>query len=521
MTIICSPLSSTSNSVSSSFSASNNFSHLHSVENKFVRLADIQQCNVGIKLSLCVRRETVGKIKTKENNPLLYSRNVQRKNRKTSHPFSKLNHGDDYGLGIFSTLAVAKDHEVADSVNAFALNITVRAEDLKAAIGRVLPAISKKSGQNPLLEHILLEVEVGDNSTGFATVMATDGFIAMRSPVVLETVASGGIAAVPAKTLYDLLGHEGPTSVVEISAGKDGAGITLRSGKSAMAVLRGEFAGDFPPMPKVEPAVKVEVSRGVLRDALLRAKIAAARDDEDRQNINSVFLTISRGQVLLISTDGRLCGRLNFLPKVDPNFNGSFILPLRSVDEICRLLGGVSKATSRKAQIAAMEKDKEEVVLELQRERISVHLLDGAVVGSQLLIGEYPDIAPLLKREPQVRVTANRQELISHLRKISLFGGKANDKNSKAVQISLSTGLLTLRATSAAVGEYEVSMEVEYEGASMNIGFNPVLLIDILQHIDGEMATVGILKHGTSGLAIIRDPEATFLLAGLVDTVTS
>jgi DNA polymerase-3 subunit beta len=61
-----------------------------------------------------------------------------------------------------------------------------------------------------------------------------------------------------------------------------------------------------------------------------------------------------------------------------------------------------------------------------------------------------------------------------------------SSEKSRAVKLSLKNGTLTLSATSAEQGSATEELEVKYEGAPLDIGFNSRYLLDIADEIEGE-----------------------------------
>ena len=54
------------------------------------------------------------------------------------------------------------------------------------------------------------------------------------------------------------------------------------------------------------------------------------------------------------------------------------------------------------------------------------------------------------------------------------------------MKLSLKPGSLTLSATSAENGSATEEIEVKYDGAPVDIGFNSKYLLDVAQQIEGE-----------------------------------
>jgi len=71
-----------------------------------------------------------------------------------------------------------------------------------------------------------------------------------------------------------------------------------------------------------------------------------------------------------------------------------------------------------------------------------------------------------------------------------------NDKFN-SVRFHVADGVMTLRVVTPEVGEYQEEMAIEYDGAEVEIAFNPDFVIDVLRHMNTEKVSL-VLKDGMS-----------------------
>jgi DNA polymerase-3 subunit beta len=76
-------------------------------------------------------------------------------------------------------------------------------------------------------------------------------------------------------------------------------------------------------------------------------------------------------------------------------------------------------------------------------------------------------------------------------------------EKSRAVKLSLTPGHLVLSANSPEAGSATEELEVKYDGALLDIGFNARYLLDIMQQIEGEGARFTLAD--ATAPAIIQD----------------
>ncbi len=112
-------------------------------------------------------------------------------------------------------------------------------------------------------------------------------------------------------------------------------------------------------------------------------------------------------------------------------------------------------------------------------------------------------IIPAAQQNP---ISLHREELITLLRQISLFTADS----SASVRFSFTPGNLNLSAASGTVGEGDVNMPVNYQGAPVEIAFNPHYFLDILRHSKDEVVLFGVENAHNPGL--ITDSSNTLFV---------
>jgi DNA polymerase-3 subunit beta len=119
------------------------------------------------------------------------------------------------------------------------------------------------------------------------------------------------------------------------------------------------------------------------------------------------------------------------------------------------------------------------------------------VVGVvRVLMGEFPKYEGILPQQLEVRLTLNREQLLSAVRAAAIF---ARD-SANIVKLQFNNSVIEVSANAAQVGENIVEVEVEVEeGVEGTIAFNSKYLIDLLTHMTTDRITFGMndsLKPG-------------------------
>ena len=110
---------------------------------------------------------------------------------------------------------------------------------------------------------------------------------------------------------------------------------------------------------------------------------------------------------------------------------------------------------------------------------------------SRILAGQFPNYELVIPRENDKFVVASARALGDGIRRAAIM----SDEKLKAIRLSFKTGNLELTASSADAGEAHEEVPVEFEGETLDIGFNPLYLLDFL-----GVCGFGLRLHRTQGL---------------------
>ncbi len=330
----------------------------------------------------------------------------------------------------------------------------------------------------PILSHFLIEAE-GDE----LIFTATDLTVGSRCRVKAQVYEKGSVS-IPSKRFFQLV-RELTDSNIEVSAA-DSEMAEIRSGSSRFR-LHGMDKAEYPALPDLKEATQFKISSETLKSMLFRTAFAVSKED-NRYVLTGVLMRIQNGKAIFVGTDGKRLSKSETAIPLDPSFAGEYILPLKAVDEIVKMLAEESEA-----------------VVYLTEDKVAVES-GSTLMVTKLLSGDYPDFEQVIVTKSEKKVVLHREELITLLRQIALF---TND-TSHSVRFTFVSGELLLTANCADVGEGKVSMPVQYAGDKLDIAFNPHFFIDILRHSNDETVTLGISDSFNPG--IITDSTSSLFI---------
>lgn len=335
-----------------------------------------------------------------------------------------------------------------------------------ASLSRKLQNIVPAKPSIPTLLNILIEAVNGE-----LILSATDLSISIQTHIGAEILEEGSIA-LPAKKFIPLI-LELTSPLVEIQS--TGASATIKSGSSKFK-MQGIAKEEYPEITDVAGTSKLSLPALALKELLAKTVFAAGKD-ETRPLLNSVLLECSDTSATFTGTDGKRLAKSATETKGAPI--GSFILPIKAVEEMIRLL----------------DSKEEEISLSLTGDTLSLRTGSTTLI-SKLLSGQYPDVSRIIPGTHPSPVSLHREELITLLRQIALF----TPDSGASVRFSFTPGNLCLSAANGNVGEGNVNMPVNYQGEPMDIAFNPHYFLDILRHSKDEVVLFGIENAYNPGL---------------------
>ncbi|MET1027723.1 MAG: DNA polymerase III subunit beta [Dongiaceae bacterium] len=340
------------------------------------------------------------------------------------------------------------------------MKLTIERSALLRSLAHVQSVVERRN-TIPILSNVLVEAK-GDR----LSLTATDMDLAIVEQTA-ASVISPGAATVPAHTMYDIIRKLPEGSEVQIELAPDGAQVALKAGRSrfTLATLPKE---DFPATAGGDLAHKFPLSAVDLRGLIDRTKFAISTE-ETRYYLNGIYLhafvTGKQTALRAVATDGHRLARVEMpLPEGAENIPG-IIVPRKMVNEIRKLIEEVDGVV--------------EVSLSDSRIRFA---FDDIVLTSKLIDGSFPDYQRVIPTGNDKILEVDRRSFRDAVDRVSTI----SSEKSRAVKLSLRPNVVTLSATSAENGTAVEELEVRYDGAPLEIGFNSKYLLDVADQIDGD-----------------------------------
>jgi DNA polymerase-3 subunit beta len=319
----------------------------------------------------------------------------------------------------------------------------------------------------PGTEGILIEAK----APNLCTLTSYDTEKGVRTEMEV-TVEEEGTYIIPAqKFLQTLKVMEGDEITLEVDAKLI---VCISSGKSShkMSAMKSD---QFPTIPRLKTERGFEVGQSILKKMLSKVAFAMGTNDQ-RAVLNGCFFRVTENTLHLVSCDTFRIARCTVETPVQDksedagNLNFSFIVPVKTVNELQRLLS---------------DGEEESVRIHLSRKFI-VFEIGEIIFFSRLIDGEYIDYDRIIMREHRIFVELEKAVLISALERAALVTEERIAHNVRAhVKFVFEEQLLKILATSVAGSTYD-EIEVDKEGGDLTIAFNNRFLIETIRACESK-----------------------------------
>lgn len=322
----------------------------------------------------------------------------------------------------------------------------------------------------PILSNVLLDV-----STDQLALTGTDLEIELVAAVPLTQVQSTGRVTIPAKKLLDICRSLPEGSPLHIAVQGDNCIVSTGKSKFTLATLS---ASDYPNLESWQGEVEFELSRAQLRKLLDDTAFSMANQDV-RYYLNGLLFEVDNGTLRTVATDGHRLALSSMEMPVVAGQQKQVIIPRKGVLELMRLLAS------------------DDQVIRLAIGQNHIRLLDSQFsFSSKLIDGRFPDYRRVLPRNSSKQVTAHRSVLKDACVRASIL---SNEKY-RGVRFTLSNGELQIVANNPEHEQAEEVIEVEYQGDTLEIGFNVGYVLDVLNTLATDLVIMHLSDANSSSL---------------------
>ncbi|PYU14199.1 MAG: DNA polymerase III subunit beta [Acidobacteria bacterium] len=330
------------------------------------------------------------------------------------------------------------------------MEFSVKKFDLLEELSLTQGVVERKT-TIPILSNLLCEAK-GNR----LTITATDLELSIRTGCEAK-VKKEGSGTIPAKKLLELV-RLLPEEEIRFKLLENNWVEILCDRKKYKMV--GMSKDNFPALPAF-PHPLVTIPAKVLSSLIARTQFAISME-ESRYTLNGGLLILKPDQLAMVATDGHRLALVETDHKLAGlNSEARVLVPKKAMVEVQRLAANAG----------------EDAQIEFARDDNHLFFQVGPrLLISRMLTGQFPNYEAVLPRENKKTVVLERNELNDAVRRVSQLA----DQRSHVVKFAVATDGVEISASSPEYGEAKETIDKEYKGDPLSIGFNAQYLLDFL-----------------------------------------
>lgn len=356
------------------------------------------------------------------------------------------------------------------------MKFSIQREELLKPLQQIAGVVERRQTM-PALSNVLIRSESSGLSFS-ATDLEIELVAFASTPVEVD-----GACALPARKLLDITRALPEDTSVRLSISEDKG--LLQANRSRFQ-LAAQPAESFPSLEDIAINHRFKIGGKRFKELLHLTAFAMAQQDV-RFYLNGVLLELGEGKLTAVATDGH---RLAFHEVVcECSGEEQVIVPRKAITELQRLLSG----------------DEEEVEVMLGSNHLRIQM-PGLRFTTKLVDARYPDYQRVLPKDLDKKLLVNAETFRQALVRAAIL---SNDKF-KGVRLVLEPGLLKLRAQNPEQESAEEELEIEYDGDTLETGFNVHYLLDYIGASSTERMEIRV-KDSRSSILMKGDPKLASL----------
>ena len=321
----------------------------------------------------------------------------------------------------------------------------------------------------PILEDFLFEVEKNK-----LTVVATDLETVMKVHLEIEAKESGKVC-IPAKILIDSLKNIADQPLTFNIDKHFAVEITTDNGKYK---VMGENPDNFPKEPVADDTTSFDLTSSALVTAINKTLFAVSNDDL-RPAMTGVFLEMDKKGLQFVATDAHRLVRFKRKDVSCPK-NDTMIVPKKPLNLLK----------------SALPDNDDELTINYNNNHLFV--THGTTqMSCRLIDARFPDYKVVIPGDNPYKLTVNRSDFQSALRRVSVFSNKSTNQ----VVLNITGSELQLAAQDVDFSfEGTERMKCQYDGEDLQIAFNARFLIEMLNATDSEEVRIELSTSTKAGI---------------------
>lgn len=354
------------------------------------------------------------------------------------------------------------------------MNFSVNQSSFLPAVQSVIGAIERRQTL-PILSNLLIQIK--DN---LATITATDLEIELKNTIQLSENYENFDFTIPARKIADICKNIEYGCEIKFKINKDNVIIFADKSKFTLSILP---SSDYPKIESLNPKNSFKIEQNKIKKLLNNVAFAMAQQDV-RYYLNGMLFELKEGSISAVTTDGHRLALSQ--TEADLNIEGTkqFIIPRKTVSELQKLL----------------HDNKEIIYIDIDDNYIKFQI-GNIILTSKLIDGKFPDYNRVIPLNNEKVARINKNDLMHALLRSSII---SNEKF-KGARFLFNQDLLSIETQNSERENSKEELAIEYKHEDLNIGFNILYILDILNITNDEYINFELKSNDTSGVVKLED----------------
>lgn len=374
------------------------------------------------------------------------------------------------------------------------MKLNIKTKVFLKGIQKIKNVIPLKNNRLPILVHFLFEV-VKDGVYLFGT----DLTIGIKLFIPANVFDLGAIC-LPLNRLLNILKELPKDSIIEICLDKEKNLLQLKTDHS-LFVIPGMVSDLFPAFPSFDEKQMTNILLEKLYDIFNLTNIAIPFEMQRLDNAPAGLLLVKKDNgIEAVGTDGHQMVYI-YMKDMDLLISSPIILPKSLLNKFFKLIEWKKSKIKKKTIFSEKRINNFDTIRIGIFDNFCIFSWPNTQIFARLLENKFPDYKGPISVENDKLLIIDKDRFRQAVRRVSLI----TEKKEWFTLFKLSSGKLILDSESAEIGNAHDEIDIEYEGESMEIGFNSKHILDFLTVIDSPEVVLEMSDN--ESLAIIRPKE--------------
>ena len=349
---------------------------------------------------------------------------------------------------------------------------------MKATISKkeILPVLSKIQGLTGRKTNLAITTNILiQTSESGISLSATDletGFEGFYS----AKIESQGILAISGRKFYEIV-RDFPSDDIYVNE-VENHWIEIGNQNVEYHIV-GLNPDDFPEIPKIEAIEFFDIDSAAFAEMIEKTVIISGASDDTRAHIIGIFAEFIQQEnqniFRLVSTDGSRLSKAdyNLAEGVQPASGLNVLIPKKGLVEVAKFLD-----TQGTEKVGVKDNN---FIVKKEKETLIIRLLEG----------EFPKYGDIIVKRDGHDIHLDRQLFLMMLKRMSIL----SSDDYKGVIFHFTKDQLMINSTNPDIGESKESMDISYQGDSVEVMYNPKFFIETLSVMHEDNVVINIIDE--------------------------